>query len=221
MSSHHEWIVNVVTLSYHEKMMMKEMEGRMLKDTLVAEHTSWSTKESKGTLVCDHHSRFEIIEYSLSPRYVEVKRKEFLRRHSTLSISSGLTLPHHQEVHVSSVRSCNVMSGHMPHLMDNGVTYVSKIHCKWKSKWHVWNTKSHVKLKIHRKSNNCEGIRRVTRKVKQPPQCYIYSLIIRARDFFTLAPLVRYQKDKLVILRRNVMKPAQEKIEKIDQRLRI
>lgn len=82
MSSCHERIAYVGTLSYHGKMMQKDMkEGSMLKDTHVAKHTIRSIKKIKGTLVCDHNSRLKIIEYSISPSHMEVKRIALSSRH--------------------------------------------------------------------------------------------------------------------------------------------
>ena len=63
---------------------------------------------------------------------MEVKRKSLSRRHSTLSNNSGLTLPHRQEIHVSSVMPCHVMGGHLQHLVANDVTYVLEMYCKVK-----------------------------------------------------------------------------------------
>jgi len=38
-------------------------------------------RERKGTLVCDHNSRLDINEYSLSPSHAEVEGKSFSRGH--------------------------------------------------------------------------------------------------------------------------------------------
>ena len=46
---------------------------------------------------------------------------------------------------------------------------------KWNSKGYVWNTKSHVMLKSHKKSKSHEGSQRVTRKGKHNP-LVIYTL---------------------------------------------
>lgn len=74
-------------------------------------------------------SRLKIIADSLSPSHTEVKRRSI---NKTLRGDSGLTLPYHRAVHVGSVLSCHVINSHMPHVVANDVTYVSKMYCKVK-----------------------------------------------------------------------------------------
>ena len=111
---------------------------------------------------------------------MEVKRRS---KQSTLTNNNGLTLPHHHVVHVNNVMSCHLMGSHMPHLVFNDVHMFQKCIVKGKSKEHAWNTKSHVKLKSHRKSNNHEGSQRVTRKRKHHPLVMYTPSLYEKRNF--------------------------------------
>lgn len=61
---------------------------------------------------------------------------------------------------------------------------LEKYNVKWKSKSHSCNVKSDVgSQKVIEKSKNHEGIPRVTREVKDHLICYIYNLIVEAKEF--------------------------------------
>ena len=133
MSSCQEWIAGVGTLSHYDNIMKKDMEkGNMLKDIFVAGYVSWSinTKQRDTSLWSQLKTRDHW--RLLPPSHVEVERKAVLGKHLTHSSSSGLTLPHHQEVHVNSVMLCHVMSCHMTHHYGGLCNSCFKMYCKVK-----------------------------------------------------------------------------------------
>ena len=85
------------------------------------------SRKDKGTPVCDHRSRLEIIEDSLPLSHKEVDRRTSSRRHVASNNISDLTLPCHQEVHVSNAMSGVVICHFMT--VDHVISY-SKIYFK-------------------------------------------------------------------------------------------
>ena len=149
MSSLHEWIERTGTLSCHWEMMEKENKARsMLKESLVYELTilSIETKKRNTSLRPLFKNGDHWIFHTTKPCRGEEKAPS--RRHPTLSSNSDLIFPHHLVVHVSSVISCHVTSGHMSHHYCGSCILYSKSILKWKSKGHTWNVKSHVSWKV-------------------------------------------------------------------------
>ena len=113
-----------------------------MKDILVVEYSSWSIKRKQRDTSLQ--SPFKTWDHwrSLITEPCRGEKKSILKKTLVHSSSSGLTLPHHQEVYVSSVISCHVRVFICQTIVVNDVNYISKCIVKWKSKGNVEHEES-------------------------------------------------------------------------------
>jgi len=154
-------------------------------------HALWLIKENKrdNNLWPKPKNWYHLRLLTINP-WGGRRQKEFSIKYQRHRSSSGLTLPHHQLVHASSVMSCHVMSwviiGHII-IVDH---VYSKCIVKWKSKGHTWNIKSHVSWKVIESQTIMRVVKYSQGGWSITPWLYIHPHYIR-KGFFTLGAPTR------------------------------